>query len=168
MTNDSPSSLDSESITRAIERLSAHQNTFKHFKIVKRFGGRSLEVVLMQDPKTRERVIRKTYKSSDRRSFKHETRVLMYLSLRGWRYSPSLLHVDSKRLIVYMSYCGKSPPETSHYRSKARARLKQLQEHHHMSKRHVSLSKLHNFCVKDDEVYVIDFGNASRWVLKRK
>lgn len=147
---------------------------FDSYKIVKRFicRGNSKEIVLMKDENTGDLIIRKKYDKRNKahvKSFHNEVTLMKYLEKVDWQYSPKLLHIDEKNFVFYETYCGKTPPDTPKYRNKAESKTRELFKKHKMTYvrngKQVWVTYWGNYCLLDDEIYLIDFGSP-RWMIK--
>ena len=153
---------------------SSHTHTadsFKHMKVIKRFvsRGNSLSVVLLQDPDTSEKVVRKTYDRKHRdhiRAFHHETKILAHLEELGWKWCPRLLYVDKDHLTFFETFVGSKLPHSDKYQHKAEARNRELYAKcgyaYIQNGAFRAFNFRGNYAVMNGDVYQLDFGSP-RW-----
>lgn len=139
-------------------------------------GPRSKQVLLLEN-----NIVAKQYdkkKPSHVRRFHKEVMILKLL--KDCTFVPKLFYVDDKKLILYMSYCGKSIMSSSSTLSKSQVR--QVESYLQLLADKYGLFRMKNgkpttqykdifpgnITLRDNNVYLIDFGSTCSWILKKK
>lgn len=140
---------------------------YKSQKLIKN-GGKS-EYVYLLEKDNGELVIKKKYnlqRSNHSTHFKHEITILK--KLKYCPFVPKIIKINSKKGIIYMTYCGKNPQlkktELSEYKT-ILSKVMKLLEHkwgiYRVNKQGKKIYEIdsRNVCIKDSNYYLIDFGS---------
>jgi predicted Ser/Thr protein kinase len=108
--------------------------------------------------------VSKRYPQSKKNLFWTEVKTLQRLS--NCDFVPKLLSVDETNLVIRMSYCGTSVPDTKAIHQEIHDKLKSLEKlwgvyrSKNIGKKLYTLSKLENATYLNKKVYLIDFGST--------
>lgn len=135
----------------------------KTLKVLK-VGGKSKYVKLLDGM-----IIKKKYdrhKPSHVDGYNYEVKILRYLENRSCDYVPRILHLIPEKCIIYMTYCGKSPPRTSSSYKNIISLAQKLDKEHNLARIDENGKKyykiyINNVCIDDKGKYfLIDFGST--------
>lgn len=142
-----------------------HYSELKRKKILQR-GGKSKYVYLMENE-----IVKKAYSAKDPQQvkrFRKEVKLLQHLE--DCPFVPKLLHVDSKKHLIYMSYTGKRLSDTPENRKRLAEQVRKLHLDwkllRHRNGRPNYNIYIGNGTEKDGQVYVIDFGSPHYKIIK--
>jgi len=144
------------------ERYFLDLKTAKVLKV----DGKSKYVNLMSDG-----CIKKRYDSTiadHEEHFRREVRILRHLA--RWPHSPRILWINRKKRTIYMTNCGPNPKQSPQLKGRLAAMMQELREEWSLCRRNykgqvVNHIDIHNLCIKDDQLYIIDFGSPL-WELR--
>ena len=152
------------------EEFENQEEEFENLKKVRTFqrGGKSKSVHLLEN-----NIVKKSYNSKDIKQinrFKKEVKILKFLEEKNCPFVPKLLHVDSQRHRFYMTYTGKTLTNTPKNQKELAKKVKELHlkygvMRHRNGKPNYDIY-ISNGTIKDDQIYIIDFGSPHYSILK--
>jgi predicted Ser/Thr protein kinase len=158
----------SETKNLVVEKENMHENkpyTFyrSKYKFVKEFdaGIHAKSVKLFKHSETKNLIVKKKYNKKHINTFNNEVKYLRLLD--ECSFVSKLLYVDESNLCLFTKYCGKTITSMKKYKNKITKLKKELK--HKWGIYHNDI-RAGNVCIKDDKLFLIDFGWASHKKLK--